>query len=185
MKARKEPTIEQIARRLRRSPLSHSDPRIKNDPYWALRAQGYPHSYAIRAFRDQPPIIHQREAPTDLGEYACDPDELLFPAGSAWAETEVAMRPDLSEASVRDFVPRGKEDYLWDNEVPGFAARVRATGYKSYVVFYRVRHSNRLRKFTIGSIGEFSLEQARNLAKDIRQKARMGQVGGRAQSREG
>lgn len=175
MKARKNPTIEQVARRLRRSPLSRNDPRIMNDPYWALRAQGYPHAYAIRAFRDQPPIVHQREASADLGEYDCDPDELLFPAGSTWAETEVAIRPNLTEASIREFVPRGKEDHLWDNQVPGFAVRVRETGYKSYVVFYRVRHSNRLRKFTIGSIGEFSLEQARELAKDIRQTARIGE----------
>lgn len=174
MKARKNPTIEQVARRLRRSPLSCHDPRIKNDPYWALRAQGYPHSYAIRAFRDQPPVIHQHEISTDLGEYVCDPDELLFPAGSTWPETEVAMRPELSEASIRDFLPRGKEDYLWDKEVPGFAARVRRTGYKCYVVFYRVRHSMRLRKFTIGNIAEFSLEQARSVARDIRWKARMG-----------
>lgn len=174
MKARKNPTIEQVARRLRRSPLSSHDPRIKNDGYWALRAQGYPHSYAVRAFRDQPPVIHEREACADLGEYSCEPDDLLFPAGSTWLETEVAMRPDLSETSIRDFAPRGKEDYLWDSVVPGFAARVRKTGYKSYVVFYRVRHSKRLRKFTIGSIAEFSLEQARSMARDIRWAARMG-----------
>lgn len=174
MKARKNPTIEQVARRLRRRPLSCHDPRIKNDPYWALRAQGYPHSYAIRAFRDQPPVIQQREACTDLGEYACEPDELLLPEGSTWPQTEVAMRPDLSESAIRDFVPRGKEDHLWDNEVPGFAVRVRKSGHKSYVVFCRVHDSKRQRKFTIGKIGEFSLEQARIVARDIRRAVRMG-----------
>src|SRR3546814_8326578 len=102
MKACKNPTIAQVARRLRRRPLSSHDPRIKNDGYWALRAQGYSHSYAVRAFRDQPPVIHEREACTDLGEYACDPDDLLVLAGSQWLETEVAMRTDLSETSIRD-----------------------------------------------------------------------------------
>lgn len=174
MKGRKNPTIEQIARRVRRSPLSSHDPRIKNDGYWALRAQGYAHSYAVRAFRDQLPIIHEREACGDLGEYACDPDDLLFPVGSTWLETEVAMRPDLSETSIRDFAPRGKEDHLWDREVPGLAARVRSSGHKSYVVFYRVRHAKRLRKFTIGRVAEFTLEQARSIAKEIRREARMG-----------
>jgi hypothetical protein len=176
MNGRKNPTLEQIARRLRRAPLSHNDPRIKNDPYWALRAQGYPHSYAIRAFRDQPPINHQREASTDLGEYACDPDELLFPAGSTWVETEIAMRPaELTEEAVRNLAPRiGREYVAPDNVVKGFGVRVRESGYKCYVFVIRERPSKRQRKFTIGHVSEYSLEEARNVAKEIRREARMG-----------
>src|SRR3546814_3633259 len=60
MKARKNPTNEQLLRRLRRPLDSDRDPRIKNDAYYALRHQGHPHASAIRAFRDQPPVIHQR-----------------------------------------------------------------------------------------------------------------------------
>jgi hypothetical protein len=173
MKARKNPTIEQVARRLRSSPLSCHDPRIKNDAYWALRAQGYPHSYAIRAFRDQLPMIHQRKASADLGEYACDPGELLLPPESTWAEIEVAVRPELSEESIRNLKPRTSEYTAWDNHVPGFGVRVRVSGHRSYVVYYRPRPEKRLRKRTIGLIGELSLDEARRIAQSYRREARM------------
>lgn len=182
MKARKNPTTEQLAKRMWRNypdsnpglPVENFPSRAKKDPYWALRIQGHQHSYAKRAFRDQPPVIRQRTASADTGEYACDPEDILFSPGSTRTEIEVEIRPELSESSIRNFVPRGKEDYLWDNVVPGFAVRVRKTGYKCYVVFYRVRHSKRLRKSTIGNIEECSLEQARNMARNIRWAARMG-----------
>lgn len=174
MKTRKNPTIEQVARRLRRSPLSCHDPRIKNDAYWALRAQGYPHSYAIRAFRDQLPMIHQRKASDDLGDYACDPNELLLPPGSPWTEIEVAVRPELSEESIRNLKPRTSEYTAWDNHVPGFGVRVRVSGHRSYVVYYRPHPEKRLRKRTIGLIGELSLDEARRIAQSYRREARMG-----------
>ena len=174
MKARKNPTIEQVARRLRRSPLSRNDPRIKNDAYHALKAQGFSHSYAIRAFRDQPPIVHQRTASTDLCEYACDPDELLFPAGTRWVEIEVEMRPQLSEKAIPDLKPRDSEYTVWDIDVPRFGVRVRPSGHMSYIVNYRIRYQKKLHKHTIGRVSEFSLEQARSVARDMRCAARMG-----------
>lgn len=174
MKARKNPTKEQLLRRLRRRPDSPHDPRFKIDPYWVARHQGHPHSYAKKAFRDQLPVTREYTVDDSDDEYTRAMDEVFFPAGSKVTRIEIEFRPDLSEVSIRDFAPRGKEDYLWDKDVPGFAARVRQTGYKCYVVFYRVRHSKRLRKFTIGSIAEFSLEQARSVARDIRRQARMG-----------
>lgn len=174
MKARKNPTIEQVARRLRRSPLSRNDPRIKNDAYHALKAQGFSHSYAIRAFRDQPPIIHQRMASSDLGEYACDPDELLFPASTTWTEIQVEMRPELSEVAIPDMKPRDKEYTVWDNQVPRFGVRVFPSGHMSYIVNYHIRYQKKLHKHTIGRVTEFSLEQARSVARDIRREARMG-----------
>lgn len=174
MKARKNPTNEQLVRRLRRRPTSPHDPRIKTDAYWALRLQHYPHSYAIRAFRDQPPVIHQRTAVADLGEYACNPDELLFPAGSTWTEIEVEVRPELSEEAIPALRPRMKEYTVWDNQVRRFGVRVRASGHMSYVVNYRIRCQKKLHKHTIGRVTEFSLEQARSVARDIRRQARMG-----------
>src|SRR3546814_11595947 len=101
MKARKNPTNEQLLRRLRRPLDSDRDPRIKNDAYYALRHQGHPHASAIRAFRDQPPVIHQRTASADLGEYVCDPDELLFPAGSTRTEIKVEK---IGKAACRERV---------------------------------------------------------------------------------
>lgn len=174
MKARKNPTIEQLARRFSRSPLSRNDPRIKNDAYWALRAQGYPASYAKRAFRNQPPVIHQRTACADLGEYACDPEDIFFPPGSTWTEIEVEVRPELSDAAIPNLKPRDSEYTVWDIDVPRFGVRVRPSGHLSYIVNYRIRYQKKLRKHTIGSVAEFSLEQARGVARSIRRDARMG-----------
>lgn len=174
VKARNTPTNEQLARRMRRPPESSHDPRVKNDAYWALRFQGYPHSYAKRAFRDQPPVILQCKALDDLGEYACDSDELLFPAGSTWTEIEVAVRPDLTERAILDLKPRASEYTVWDNQISGFGVRVRASGHMTYIVTYRVRHQTKLHKDTIGRVAEFSLEQARSVAKEFRWEARMG-----------
>lgn len=174
LEARKTPTNEQLGRRMRRPPESSRDPRVKNDAYWALRFQGYPHAYAKRAFRDQPPVTRLREASGELGEYACNPDEILFPVGSTWTEVEVAIRPDLSEKSILDLKPRASEYTVWDNQVSGFGIRVRASGHMTYIVIYRIRHQPTLHKHTIGRAAEFSLEQARNVAREFRQQARMG-----------
>ena len=174
MEARNNPTVEQVARRLRRAPLSQNDPRIKNDPYWALRVQGFSHAHAIRAFRDQPPIVHHHTANTDLGEYACDPDELLFPAGTTWTEIEVEMRPELSEEAIPGMEPRDEEYTVWDQQVPRFGVRVFPSGHKSYIFNYRIRYQKKLHKHTIGRVADFTLEQARDIARDIRREARMG-----------
>src|SRR3546814_8229567 len=88
-----------------------------------------PHASAIRAFRDQPPVIHQRTASADLGEYVCDPDELLFPAGSTWPEIEVEIRPELSEEAIVTLKPRASEYTVWDNLIPRFGVRVRPSGH--------------------------------------------------------
>lgn len=174
MKARKNPTKEQLLRRLRRPPESLDDPRYKIDPYWVLRLQKHPHSYAKRAFRDQLPVTRKRMATDDLGEYACDPDELLFPKGSTWTEIEVEVRPELSEAAILTLKPRDSEYTVWDNDVRRFGIRVRPSGHMSYVVNYRIRYQEKLHKHTIGGVAEFSLEQARSVARDIRRQARMG-----------
>lgn len=178
MKARKNPTTEQLAKRMWRNypdsnprlPVENFPSRAKNDPYWALRMQGCPHSYAIRAFRDQPPVFHERTRSMDYGEY--EPDEILFPIGSTYTEMEIEVRPELSEQAIPGLKPRHCEYTVWDREVDGFGVRVRASGHKTYIVMYRVREKQR--KYTIGTTKEFSLEQARQVAREFRRHARMG-----------
>lgn len=169
MKARKNPTMEQLAKRMWRNypdsnpglPVEDFPQRAKNDAYWALRMQGWPHSQAIRAFRDRPPVIRQYTNSGDLSEYQCDPEDILFPIGSTRTEIEVEIRPILTESALPTLTPRTSEYTVWDSEVPGFGVRVRTSGHKSYVVYYRFRHRKKLHKYTIGRTGEFSLEQAR------------------------
>lgn len=174
MKARKNPTIEQVAQSLRRNPLSCHDIRIKNDPYWALRAQGYPHAYAKRVFRDAPPVHHERTVAIEGASDEYDTDELFFAPGSKVAETKIIIRPDLSEAAILTLKPRASEYTVWDNDVGRFGLRVRPSGHMSYIVNYRIRYQKRLHKHTIGGVAEFSLEQAREIARGIRRDARKG-----------
>lgn len=63
----------------------------------------------------------------------------------------------------------GREYFLWDDDLPGFGVRVRATGVKSYVFQYRAGagRSAPSRRFTLGGIGKLTPEQARKLARDI------------------
>ncbi len=166
MKARKSPTDEQLMRRLRRAPESDRDPRVKNDAYWALRFQGYPHSYAKRAFRDQPPTLLTRTVSVDPGE--CDPEDLLFTPGSTRTEPAVELRPFLSDETIRALEPRHSEYTVWDQQIRGFGVRVRTRGYKSFVVYRRDPRTRKLQKYTIGAIEELSLDEARRLAMTYR-----------------
>lgn len=178
MKARKNPTDEQLARRLRRPPVSCHDPRFEKDAYWAARKQDYPHVHAKRVFRDQPPEIieHVVTASTEqlAEEYGCEPDEILFKTGSTWPEVKLDFRPLLTEEVVPDLKPRRSEYTVWDDQARGLGVRVRTSGYKSYICLYRLRFQKKLHKITIGNVGEFSLADAREIAKGFRREARMG-----------
>lgn len=44
----------------------------------------------------------------------------------------------------------------------------------SYILNYRIRYQKKLHKHTIGRITEFSLEQARSVAREFRREARIG-----------
>ena len=154
MKERKNPTNEQLLRRFRRPPSSEKDPRYKNDAYWALRLQGHPHSYAKRAYRDElPKIVEHTANEFDADdEYlkAVDPDDLFVTPGSKYATVEIAVRPSLSEEAIANAKPRASEYTIWDEEFSGFGLRVRPSGYKSFVLLYRMRGNNKLMKRTLG-----------------------------------
>jgi hypothetical protein len=62
--------------------------------------------------------------------------------------------------------PASGEVNVWDSEVPGFSLRVRSTGSKVYVVEYRNR-AQRKRRVTLGRHGRLTVEQARDLARQV------------------
>jgi hypothetical protein len=148
-------------RRLRRAPTSERDPRYENDGYFALRHQGYSHSYAKRAFRDEPPKIVKQEA---VPVADCDPDDILFPPGATFAKIEVAVRPPLTENAVANALPRIREYTIWDHEISGFGLRVRPSGYKCFVLYCSPH--GRLKKITLGRAGSWTLEAARQAARE-------------------
>ena len=63
-------------------------------------------------------------------------------------------------------------DVRWDDLLPGFGVRVYPSGKKAFVLSYRV--SGRTRMFTIGRYGVFTLEQAKDDAKDHLRKVAKG-----------
>ncbi|HKI01168.1 MAG TPA: site-specific integrase [Thermoanaerobaculia bacterium] len=63
-------------------------------------------------------------------------------------------------------LPASGEVNLWDSEVPGFSLRVRSTGSRVYVVEYRNR-AQRKRRVTLGPHGRLTVDQARDLARQI------------------
>jgi hypothetical protein len=171
VKARKNPTPEQILRRLRRRPESGHDPRYEKDGYWALRLQGFPHSYAKRAFRDEPPNVTEQKVTTGTG---CDPEDILFPAGTTFKKVGVSVRPQLTEEIISTLQPRLSEYTVWDDKISGFGLRVRVSGRKSFVLLYRVRGETKLKKITIGRAEGIALAAARDMARELLSEACMG-----------
>src|SRR3546814_14920355 len=90
----------------------------------------------------------------------------------------------LSEEAIVTLKPRASEYTVWDNLIPRFGVRVRPSGHMTYIVNYRIRYQTKLHKHTIGLVAEFSLEQARSVAREFRRDARMGIASGRASVRE-
>lgn len=164
MHARRNPSPEQLRRRLRRPPESERDPRYEKDGYWALLLEGHSHRDARRAFRDEPPKIREQVV-VDSGE--CDPEELLFQPGSTYRTKEVAKRPLLTEEAIIEAKPRRSEYSIWDHDVIGFGLRVRASGFKSFILKCEDRNGEQ-RKFTLGRPGSMTLDVARREARKLK-----------------
>src|SRR3954452_25038660 len=81
--------------------------------------------------------------------------------------------PRIKKRIVDGSVAAKSAQYVLDGAIPGFALRVLPTGRKSYVVFYRNNHG-RQRWLTIGQHGVFTPDQAREEARNILQRARVG-----------
>lgn len=76
----------------------------------------------------------------------------------------------ISKRLVDSLSPTGSEVSVWDDLIPGFGIRMRATGHKSYFVRYRLAGLGRRAKserFTLGEHGVITSEQARTLAKQL------------------
>jgi integrase len=81
----------------------------------------------------------------------------------------------LTAATIRNLVlPSGKVDYIFfDSDLPGFGLRVRSTGGKTWMVQYAVH--GRTRRMALGTPAMLDPGKAREAAKDLLAKARLGQ----------
>ena len=62
-------------------------------------------------------------------------------------------RRKLTKLIVEGIKPADKDTVVWDEALPGFGVRVKATGVRSYIVQYRNRKTGESRRTTLGQHG--------------------------------
>jgi len=86
----------------------------------------------------------------------------------------MVKRLKLNEKTLREAEPKPGVSYqIFDTEVFGFAARVQASGARTFTIDYR--HAGRQRRMTIGRWPEWSVTAARERAKELRRMIDEGQ----------
>jgi integrase len=79
------------------------------------------------------------------------------------------MAARLTDAMVRKALPPAcGQTMLWDGDVKGFALRVTPGGAKAFVLDYRAE--GRQRRITIGQYPDWSVQAARNTAKELKRE---------------
>ena len=68
----------------------------------------------------------------------------------------------ITKRTVDRIIGDGTDKFYWDNDLPGFGLRVRASGRKYYVVQFRA--NGRLRRMTLGRHGAVAPDKARRRA---------------------
>src|ERR1700730_4519489 len=74
----------------------------------------------------------------------------------------------ITDKVIQATTPDNRSEFhVWDSQLPGFGVRVRKTGHKTYVLFYRPRNRKRTRKLTLGSAYAINATEARRQAREI------------------
>jgi len=83
------------------------------------------------------------------------------------------MTERLTDNIARKALPPARgQTLIWDAEVKGFALRLTSGGAKSFVVDYRA--GGRQRRFTIGAYPDWSVQAARQAAKELKREVDQG-----------
>jgi integrase len=70
----------------------------------------------------------------------------------------------LTKRFIDSVQPESKEQFFWDDDLPGFGLRVLPSGYKGFTLQYRNR-VGRTRRLSLGAYGKLTPDEARKLAK--------------------
>jgi hypothetical protein len=73
--------------------------------------------------------------------------------------------PKLTKRTVDAHKPEDRDYFVWDTEVIGFGVRVLPSGAKTYQTQYR--KGGRTRRVSIGRHGSITVDEARQIAKEI------------------
>lgn len=88
--------------------------------------------------------------------------------------TTVPKRAKFTKGYVDKVLPAAKDDFHWDTDVKGFGLRITPTGKINFIVQGRVEGSGKEARITIGAYGVFTVDQARNVAREHLRTMRMG-----------
>lgn len=81
----------------------------------------------------------------------------------------------LTKSYVERIRPGAKDEMHWDTEVKGFGARMTPSGRLTFIVQGRISGSSApAARLTIGSFGVFTVDQARDVAREHLRMMRMG-----------
>jgi integrase len=89
------------------------------------------------------------------------------------------MRQRITKRAVDALRPGRRDDYLWDSDVAGFGCKVTPVGRKIYVLQYRppeqaAKRRTAPRRLTIGTHGQLTADEARELAVKLLLEVRSG-----------
>ena len=82
------------------------------------------------------------------------------------------MKGKINKRSIESIEPGDKDIFLWDTELPMFGCKITPKGKRVYIIQYRV--NGRLRRYTIGTHGVLSANEARKTAKGLLRKVASG-----------
>lgn len=85
------------------------------------------------------------------------------------------MQGKITKRSVDALKPADRDDYLWDDGLPGFGVKITPEGRRVFLIQYRMGGRGfPTRRYTIGTYGAYTPEQAREKAKSLLQGVRDG-----------
>lgn len=88
--------------------------------------------------------------------------------------TKMPNRAKLTKGYIDKVRPGAKDEFHWDTDIRGFGLRVTPTGKTTFVVQGRVEGTGKEARITIGPYGVFTVEQARDVAREHLRTMRLG-----------